>query len=34
VSVGYLYLTLQNSGSTGVRNLSLGGAILVANFRF
>jgi opacity protein-like surface antigen len=35
VSAGYRYLTFQNGGSgTGVRNLSLGGAILVANFRF
>jgi len=34
VSVGYRYLTFQNGGGTGVRNLSLSGAILVANFRF
>jgi len=34
LSVGYRYLTFQNGGSTGVRNLSLGGIILAANFRF
>ncbi len=36
VSAGYRYLSFQNGGSSsnGVRNLSLGGAILVANFRF
>ena len=34
VSAGYRYLTFQNGGSGGVRNLSLGGAILVANFKF
>jgi hypothetical protein len=34
VAVGYRYLTFQNGAGTGVRNLSLGGAILVANFRF
>ena len=34
LSVGYRYLTFQNGGNTGVRNLSLGGPILAANFRF
>jgi hypothetical protein len=34
LSVGYRYVDFQNGRSTGVRNLSLGGVILVANFRF
>lgn len=34
LSVGYRYLTFENGGSTGVRNLSLGGVIFVANFHF
>lgn len=33
LSVGYRYLSFEN-GNSGVRNLSLGGAIFVANFRF
>ena len=34
LSVGYRYLTFQNGGNTGVRNLSFRGAIIAANFRF
>jgi opacity protein-like surface antigen len=34
LSAGYRYLTFENGGGSGVRRLSLGGAILVANFRF
>ena len=34
LSVGYRYLTFQNGGNTGVRNLSFRGAIVAANFRF
>jgi hypothetical protein len=34
VSAGYRYLNFQRGGSEGVRNLSLSGAILAANFRF
>ncbi len=34
ISVGYRYLTFQGNGSAAVHNLSLSGAILVANFRF
>jgi hypothetical protein len=34
LSAGYRYLAFENGGGSGVRKLSLGGAILVANFRF
>jgi hypothetical protein len=34
VSVGYRYLNFEGGNSNGVQNLSLGGAILAANFRF
>jgi hypothetical protein len=34
LSVAYRYLTFQNSGNTGVRNLSLRGLLVAANFRF
>jgi opacity protein-like surface antigen len=34
ISVGYRYLDFEGSKSSGVQNLSLGGAILAANFRF
>lgn len=34
ISIGYRYLAFQNGGSSGVRNLSLGGATIAANLRF
>ena len=34
VSVGYRYLTFQNNSNAAVHNMSLGGIIFVANFRF
>ncbi len=34
VGLGYRYLTFQNGGSTGVRNLSLSGVLLSGNFHF
>lgn len=34
LSAGYRYLTFRNGDANGVRDLSLGGAILVANFKF
>ncbi|MBS0639238.1 MAG: hypothetical protein U1E70_10500 [Acetobacteraceae bacterium] len=34
LSAGYRYLSFQDGSANGVRNLSLGGAILVANFKF
>ena len=34
VSAGYRYMTFENGGNTGVRNLTQKGAILVANFKF
>ncbi len=34
VSVGYRYLTFQNNSNAAVHNMSLGGVIFVANFRF
>jgi hypothetical protein len=34
VAVGYRYLTFQGNNSIGVHNLSLGGLIVSANFRF
>ncbi|MCW3474772.1 hypothetical protein [Limobrevibacterium gyesilva] len=34
LSAGYRYLAFETGGNKGVHNLDLGGAILVANFRF
>ena len=34
VSVGYRYLAFENNNSIGVHNMSMGGVIFVANFRF
>jgi hypothetical protein len=34
VSVGYRYLAFESGRSTGVHNLSFGGVIIAANFRF
>jgi hypothetical protein len=34
LSLGYRYLAFENGGNKGVHNLSLGGVILGANFRF
>jgi hypothetical protein len=34
VSAGYRYLSFQASGDSHVQNLSLGGAVIAANFRF
>ena len=34
LGVGYRYLSFENGGSKAVQNLSLGGALITANFRF